>query len=72
MANHYSDPTANAAIGSIDREMRTMRKTAEWLGRMKSLGLLSPEQIANARRQFTGIFAPILENALRDTSGTKE
>lgn len=31
MANHYSDPTANAAIGTVDHELKQMHREAAGL-----------------------------------------
>lgn len=38
MSSHYSDPTANAAIGAVDREIRRMRKKAADLWRLRDQG----------------------------------
>lgn len=40
--SHYSNPTANAAIGAVDREIRMMRKRAEQIKRRHQQGLLTP------------------------------
>ncbi len=66
MANYHSDPTANAAIGTVDKEFKTMRKIAERLKALRKSGRLTPEAEARARSQFTGIFSHILENALAE------
>lgn len=64
--SYFSNPTANAAIGSVDRELKLMRKRALQLKKRRKFGLASPEEIAAARRQFTGIFRPLLRLALED------
>lgn len=64
--SHYSNPTANAAIGAVDREIRMMRKRAEQIKRRRQQGLLTPEELATARRQFTGIYARFLREALEN------
>lgn len=64
--SHYSNPTANAAIGSVDREIRMMRKRAEQIKRRRQQGLLTPEELAMARKQFVGIYARFLREALED------
>lgn len=69
MANHYSNPTANTAIGAVDRELRIMRKRAQSLKRLRQQGKLTPQQEAVARRQFVGIYRRLLEEALGDTPG---
>lgn len=65
MSNYYSNPTANAALGSVERELKQMKKRAKQLRRYYRLGLLTPEEICRARRQFTGIYRRFLEEALR-------
>lgn len=64
--SHYSNPTANAAIGTVDREIRMMRKRAEQIKRRRQQGLLTPEELARARKQFIGIYARFLREALED------
>lgn len=68
--SYYSNPTANAAIGTIDREIRKMEKRAKRLKERKERGQLSPAQEAAAYRQFTGIFRPILERTLNPKTDT--
>ena len=61
MSCTHSDPTANAAIGSIDRELRRLRRLAEEVRRARQG---TPQQQAWAERQmhrFTGIYAVLLE-----------
>lgn len=64
--SHYSNPTENAAIGTVDREIRQMRKRAEQIKRRRKMGLLTPEEEALARRQFAGIYRRFLLEALKD------
>ena len=64
MANYRSDPTANAAIGSVDREIRAKRKEAARLASLYRQNRLSAADLKAARRAFSGIFRPILEEAL--------
>lgn len=64
--SHYSNPTANAAIGAVDREIRSMRKRAEQIKRRNKQSLLTPEELAQARKQFVGIYARFLREALED------
>ena len=54
MANH-SDPTANAAIGSVNREWKQMLKRA--IALRKANRELSPEE----RYLFTGIYGQLLK-----------
>lgn len=64
--SYYSDPTANAAIGSVDREIRMMRKRAEQLRTRRKKGLLTPAEVAWARKAFVGIHRRFLKVALED------
>ena len=64
--NNYSNPTANGAIGAVDREIRKMCKQAEQIMRRRQRGLLTPEELAAARKQFVGIHALLLREALED------
>ena len=66
MSNHYSNPTANAAIGAVDKEIARMRKWARQLKKRRQLGLLTPQELAQARRAFTGIHRHLLREALED------
>lgn len=64
--SHYSNPTANAAIGTVDREIKQMRKRAEQIKRRRQQGLLTHEELTTARKQFMGIYARFLREALED------
>ena len=63
--SYYSDPTASAAIGAVDKEIRLMRKKAKRLKQLRQLGVLTPQMEAAAQREFTGIYRRFLEEALR-------
>ena len=64
--NHFSNPTANAAIGSVDREIKIMRKRAEQIKRRRQNRLLTPQELAQAQKQFVGIYRRFLREALAD------
>lgn len=64
--SHYSNPTENAAIGAVDREIRFMRKRAQEIRRRRRQGLLTPRELALARKQFVGIYRRFLLEALKD------
>ena len=64
--SHYSNPTANAAIGTVDREIRMMRKRAEQIKRRHKQGVLTPEELTQARKDYVGIYARFLREALED------
>lgn len=65
MSYLHSDPTANAAVGSIDRELRQMRKEAERIRALRRNNALTREEEQRARRRFIGIYRPLLEKALK-------
>ena len=52
MSKTYSDPTASAAIGSLDKELERMKKTVKDLRAKRREGLLTPEGQARARGRF--------------------
>ena len=64
--SYYRDPTANAAIGTVDREIKLMRKRAAEIKRRRQRGQLTAEELAKARRQFVGIYRRFLGAALED------
>lgn len=66
MSSHYANPTANAAIGSVDRQLRQMQKRADQIRSRRRRGLLTQKELAAARRQFVGIYRRLLNEALTD------
>ena len=65
ISNHmHADPTACRAIGSIEKELKRMRKEAERLRVLRRSNMLSSEEEERARRRFIGIYKPLLERAL--------
>lgn len=64
--SHYSNPTANAAIGTVDCEIRMIRKRADQIKRRRQQGLLTPEELVQARKDYVGIYARFLREALED------
>lgn len=62
--SHYSNPTANAAIGTVDRELRMMRRRAEQIKRHRKDGQFTAEDLALARKQSIGIYARLHREAL--------
>ena len=61
----HSDPTANRAVGAVERELRAMQKEAERIRVLRRNNMLSAEEEARARRRCIGIYKPLLERALR-------
>ncbi len=66
MSNHYSNPTANAAMGAVDREINRMRKKAARLKNLQQQGKLTDRELNRARKEFTGIYRRILLEALEE------
>lgn len=64
--SYYSNPTANAAIGAVDKELNMMRKKAKRLAALRRAGKLSPEEELRQRRQFVGIYKRLLQEAFED------
>lgn len=64
MSHYYSDPTANAAIGAVDKEIHRMRRKAARIRALRQRGQLSLEEEAAVRRQFVGIYRRLLDEAL--------
>ena len=65
MADYYRNPTASAAIGSVDKELARIRKRAKELRALRAQGRLTPAILAAARQQYTGLYRRVLENELR-------
>lgn len=65
MSNYRSDPTANAAIGAVDKELNRMRKRAQEIRRLRLQGRFTPAEEMKARRQFIGIYRRLLNEALK-------
>ena len=70
--SHYSDPTANRAMGSINREFSRLEKKAKNLCRLLDEGRISQGEFDAAHSQFTGIFRHVLDNAKKDWDKTKQ
>ena len=57
---HYSDPTANKALGGINREFSRLEKKAKTLCRLLDEGRITPAAFEAAQAQFTGIYRHVL------------
>lgn len=62
--SHYSNPTENAAVGTVDRELKRLQKLAKRIRQRNRMGLLTAEELADARKQFVGIYSRFLREAL--------
>lgn len=65
MSNYRSDPTANAALGRIQREMKEKEALAKRMKELKKQGRLRPEYVELMRPCFSGIYRRILEDVLQ-------
>ena len=63
---HYSDPTANRALGPINRQFSKLEKKAKTLCRLLDEGAISSEDFEKAHSQFTGIFRHVLDNTRKE------
>ena len=61
---YYSDPTANMAIGNINKEFSKLEKKAKRLRVLLDEGKITPEQIETAQTQFKGLYRHVLTLAL--------
>ncbi len=59
--SHYSDPTANRALGGINREFSRLEKKAKNLCRLLDEGKITTEDFQRAHAQFTGIYRHVLD-----------
>lgn len=62
---YHPDPTANAAIGNLDRELRALRKEAAKLKALHQKGALTEAQKEAAKKRFHGIYQNILSEELK-------
>jgi len=61
---YYSDPTANMALGSINREFSRLEKKAKKLREARDNGTISAEKLNRAQAQFRGLYRHVLETEL--------
>lgn len=64
--SNYTDPTATAALGTIEREWREKKELARRLRRLRKLGLLDDRLRAFANHSLNGIFSPLYLEIFRD------
>ena len=64
MGYYHRDPTANMALGTINREFSRLEKKARLLRKLQDEGKLSPQALQEAQSQFKGIYRHILTNEL--------
>ena len=61
---YYSDPTASAALGNINREFSKLEKRAKKLRKLFCEGKISDEALKRAQCEFKGIYQHVLTNTL--------
>lgn len=66
MGYHYSDPTAEKALGNINREFSRLEKKAKLLRDCINEGTISPADLKRESAKFKGIYRHVLENVLKD------
>lgn len=64
--NHYSDPTAQMALGQINREFSKLEKRAKKLRERYEKGEISLETLNKARSNFTGLYRHVLDIVLEE------
>lgn len=69
---HYSNPTENAAIGAVDKELRQMQKWAQHIRLRRRNNTLTAQELARANKAFVGIYRRFLLEALADDSGAQK
>jgi len=63
---HYSDPTANQALGGINREFSRLEKKAKKLRARFEAGEITEKDLEKAQAQFRGIYRHVLNNVLKE------
>lgn len=64
--HYYSDPTANKALGGINREFNRLEKKAKKLRALFQEGKITEVDLEKAQSQFTGIYRHVLTHVLRE------
>ena len=69
--SYYTNPTASMAIRAVEQELCLMRIKARHIKALKEKGRLTREDMELAKRQFIGIYRPLLIKALSDKPNKK-
>ena len=64
--NHYSDPTANRALGGINREFSRLEKKAKKIRQRLKEGKMTLEEVEKAQAEVTGIYRHVLTHVLNE------
>ena len=70
--SYYSNPTENAALGSIHREWKRLDKIAKRIRRRRLEGTLTYPELYNACMQFGGIYSQLLVKAITEDQDPEE
>lgn len=66
--SYYSNPTANAAMGAVDKEIGKINKEVKKLRLQKADGTITEayfeRRVEKLRGRYKGFFRRVLENAL--------
>lgn len=63
---YYSDPTAQKAIGNVNREFSRLEKKAKKLKKLFSEGKISEKDLEKANSEFKGIYKNVLFMVLNE------
>ncbi len=63
---YYRDPTADRALGNINREFSRLEKKAKTLRKLYEEGKLSESALRKSQAQFTGLYKHVLSNVLEE------
>ena len=63
---HYSDPTANQALGGINREFSRLEKKVKKLRARFEAGEITEKDLQKAQEQFRGIYRHVLGHVLAE------
>jgi len=66
MANYYRDPTADAVMGALDKEISQKEILAKLMRDVRAVRPLAQKEVRFARSQFRGIHRRFLKVALED------
>jgi len=66
--SYYSNPTANAAMGAVDKEIGKINKEVKKLRQQRADGAITEayfdRRVEKLRYRYKGFFRRVLENAL--------
>lgn len=60
----YRDPTADMAIGNINREFSKLEKRAKGIRKQLNNGNITDEQLEREQAKFKGLYRHVLMNVL--------